>query len=197
MINKILKFVGVFTFIILLSFSLTSCDDISSPEFFSLTVEMEGEGEVLSEDGDVIVDSTNNISAIDVEANTITEVRAVRASNWILIEWANEGYTHRNRSLYVGEDKNIKAIFGTLDVTDVNYEKNSLDYWEFNIITENITGYEINYVEVHVILYDENDVRIDHGWTNEINISDGEIMNWSVIITTDKEFDYYKVEIKR
>ena len=196
MFNKILKLVGVFTIILLLFFSLTSCDDISSPEFYSLTVEMEGEGEVLSEDGDVIVDSTNNTSAIDVEANTITEVRAVPASNWILIEWANEGFTHRNRSLYVGEDKNIKAIFGTLDILEVDYEKNSYDYWEFNILTENISGYEIGYIELHVYLYDDNDNRIGHGWTNETDIPDGEKISWS-ILTTDKEFDYYKTEIKR
>jgi len=196
-INKSIKFIGVFSIIVVLIFSLTACDDISDTNFYNLTVEVEGEGEVLSEDVGVIADSTNRIGTIDIEAHTITEVRAVPAYNWILIKWANEGYTHHNRSIYVGEDKNVKAIFGTLDILEVEYEKNSLDYWEFNILTENITGYEIGYIEVHVILYDENDVRIDHGWTNERNISDGEIINWSVIITTDKEFDYYKVEIKR
>ena len=39
--------------------------------------------------------------------------------------------------------------------------KNSLSQWEFTGIAENININELDYVEIHLYLYDENDVRLD------------------------------------
>ena len=191
------KKLGVFLVVILFSLSIVGCNSSGNDiNMNTLTVGMEGEGKVLNENNEEIVSSKNKTSEIKVENGSMVELSAEPAKNWVFVDWEGKDYSSKETTIYVTENKTVKALFGTLDITNVTYKKDILDQWVFEGLAENIMRNELDYVEIYVYLYDENDVRVGSGWTNETDIPNGEKFEWKVNMDTGSNFDHYEVKIK-
>ena len=192
------KMLGILLMLIIFSLIMTACEvdnGVLDPDIYTLTVQMEGEGEILDEDENVILDSEEQNATLEVEEGSFISLTAEPADNWFFIDWIGNGST-RTTTIFVNEDKNLEAIFGTLDIYNVSYERDALDHWVFEGLAENSMNHEINYAEIHIYLYDEDGIRVGSGWTNETDIPPGEIFEWTIYTVTDSEFDYYNIEIK-
>ena len=191
------KKLGVFLVVILFSLSIVGCNSSGNDiNMNTLTVGMEGEGKVLNENNEKIVSSKNKTSEIKVENGSMVELSAEPAEDWVFVNWKGTDNSSKETTIYVTENKTVKALFGTVDITNVTYEKDSLDQWVFEGLAENIMRNELDYVEIYVYLYDENDVRVGSGWTNETDIPNGEKFEWKVYIDSGSDFDYYEVKLK-
>ena len=191
------KKLGVFLVVILFSLSIVGCNSSGNDiNMNTLTVGMEGEGKVLNENNEEIVSSKNKTSEIKVENGSMVELSAEPAEDWVFVNWKGTDNSSKETTIYVTENKTVKALFGTVDITNVTYEKDSLDQWVFEGLAENIMRNELDYVEIYVYLYDENDVRVGSGWTNETDIPNGEKFEWKVYIDSGSDFDYYEVKLK-
>jgi len=191
------KKLGVFLVVILFSLSIVGCNSSGNDiNMNTLTVGMEGEGKVLNENNEEIVSSKNKTSEIKVENGSMVELSAETAEDWVFVNWKGTDNSSKETTIYVTENKTVKALFGTVDITNVTYEKDSLDQWVFEGLAENIMRNELDYVEIYVYLYDENDVRVGSGWTNETDIPNGEKFEWKVYIDSGSDFDYYEVKLK-
>jgi len=191
------KKLGVFLVVILFSLSIVGCNSSGNDiNMNTLTVGMEGEGKVLNENNEEIVSSKNKTSEIKVENGSMVELSAEPAEDWVFVNWKGTDNSSKETTIYVTENKTVKALFGTVDITNVTYKKDILDQWVFEGLAENIMRNELDYVEIYVYLYDENDVRVGSGWTNETDIPNGEKFEWKVNMDTGSNFDHYEVKIK-
>ena len=191
------KKLGVFLVVILFSLSIVGCNSSGNDiNMNTLTVGMEGEGKVLNENNEEIVSSKNKTSEIKVENGSMVELSAEPAEDWVFVNWKGTDNSSKETTIYVTENKTVKALFGTLDITNVTYKKDILDQWVFEGLAENIMRNELDYVEIYVYLYDENDVRVGSGSTNETDIPNGEKFEWKVYIDSGSDFDYYEVKLK-
>ena len=191
------KKLGVFLVVILFSLSIVGCNSSGNDiNMNTLTVGMEGEGKVLNENNEKIVSSKNKTSEIKVENGSMVELSAEPAEDWVFVNWKGTDNSSKETTIYVTENKTVKALFGTLDITNVTYKKDILDQWVFEGLAENIMRNELDYVEIYVYLYDENDVRVGSGSTNETDIPNGEKFEWKVNMDTGSNFDHYEVKIK-
>jgi len=191
------KKLGVFLVVILFSLSIVGCNSSGNDiNMNTLTVGMEGEGKVLNENNEEIVSSKNKTSEIKVENGSMVELSAEPAEDWVFVNWKGTDNSSKETTIYVTENKTVKALFGTLDITNVTYKKDILDQWVFEGLAENIMRNELDYVEIYVYLYDENDVRVGSGSTNETDIPNGEKFEWKVNMDTGSNFDHYEVKIK-
>jgi len=84
---------------------------------------------------------------------------------------------------------------GEVVLFDVEVYRIEYGYIEVSGKAENQTGREVSSVNISVKLYDEGDVRVASGATNEFNIPDGEVFEWTIFPVYDGGYDYYELSV--
>lgn len=166
---------------------------------YSLILEIKGEGEVeiLDEENNVILSTSDNKKEIRYEPGSTLQLTAVSPNNGLFMGWKGEKNTKQPTvEITMDENKELEAVFGNILVFDV--ETNFSD-WYIKGKLENLIGSKIESVEIHVELYNGEDEQIN---TNPIldvkkDIAEGEIVEWGARLFVKPENNsYYKIILK-
>jgi len=109
-----LKIIGVFTITLALILTLGSCDPATDvePTMYELTIETEGRGEVLDEDGEELVAEEGESDTLEAEENTSITLEAEPADGWEFDEWTGDVEAEEKEiSVPMDENKAVTAHF--------------------------------------------------------------------------------------
>ena len=115
--NHKLKIIGIFVFAIVLALTMAACDTGSEdhdvgPTMYELTIDIEGKGEVLDDDGEEILTEEEESETLKVEEDTFVTLEAEPTEDWIFLEWTGDKEDEeKETSVLMDEDKNVKANF--------------------------------------------------------------------------------------
>lgn len=116
------KKIGIAILLIVFTLAMAACDmnsidfaDNDDPLSYTLTVEMEGEGEILDDDGEVILDPAEDAAEIAEEEDGEIILTAEPADGWYFSEWmgdvAREDEEEETIIVKMDEDKEVTAVF--------------------------------------------------------------------------------------
>jgi len=156
---------------------------------FSLSLEIIGEGEILDKQDNVILSSPDQKKEIRYDPGTTLQFTAVSNRNWGFMGWKGDKNIKQSTvEITMDEHKELQAVFGKILIYDVEKDFSSV-LWSVSGKLENLIGNKIEYVEIHVEIYDEKDELITSEYNVKSDIADGEIVDWIV-----SKFWYFQSE---
>ena len=101
-----------------LTLPLAACDtdliDGDDPVFYTLTVEMQGEGEILDDTDNVVLESEDEIEKIDGEKGALIKLIANPAEGYAFYKWTGDVETEEKEiSFEMNQEKAVTALFLT------------------------------------------------------------------------------------
>lgn len=150
MLRKKLKVFGVLLFISFLALSLTACDETTgddSVSFNNLTLNVEGEGQILDEDNQVLVSGDGETETISVERFSSITLKASPKGDWDFVRWEDRTHSSdESLDLYISGDREVTAVFRKTNATKENPAKLNetaikeiKDHWLHGNVTYEIT----------------------------------------------------------
>lgn len=123
------KVLAISFLLVALTVAMVGCDmgddnDVE-PTYYDLTIEIEGEGAILYEDGEELLTEADGSETIKVEENTSVTLKAESADNWEFVEWTgDETSTEAEITAIMDTDKSLTAVFAEeeADPADVSGE---------------------------------------------------------------------------
>jgi len=115
---------GVIVLALALAFSLSACNGVIEEEWYTLTVKMEGEGEIVDDEDEIILESSDQTEEMEVQEDEIITLIARPAEDYEFEGWEGdvEAADEKETPIKMDQDKEITAIFSPkpLETTEIN-----------------------------------------------------------------------------
>lgn len=154
-----------------LALTLTACDlDDPEPEFYTLIIEMEGEGEILDKDGVVLLEDEDDYEELEAEEGIPVTLGAEAAADWLFEKWTGDiSSTDSEEEIIMGEDKQVTAIFIEDEIVGIEIEQSVQmieidETFQFTAEAEYVDGTKIDVTEEANWSSDDPDVAsVEYG----------------------------------
>lgn len=104
---------GVIVLALALAFSLSACNGVIEDEWYTLTVKMEGEGKIVDDEDEIILESSDQTEEMEVQEDEIITLIARPAEDYEFEGWEGdvEAADEKETPIKMDQDKEITAIF--------------------------------------------------------------------------------------
>ena len=148
---------------------------------YTLTLAIKGEGEIRDKENNIILSAPKNIKEIRCEPGTILQCTAVPHGNWLFMSWNGEHNIKESTvEITMDEHKELQATFGNILIFDHEIFFESWYNWGAKGKLENLLGYKIESIEIHVEIYLDNGSEVITTSGKITDIADREIVDWYI-----------------